>query len=149
MTQQVLSFLCARSFSATAKGLYANFLFVVSHYAFGGVGAWCGLLALGTPLRLLGRAGVSRRREGPASQPLYQGIPFAVTLPLLLGTRLLLTLRVAAGGSGWHPSSLLSQVRPHRRVLLRAGSMSTGASGRVSRARLCLFTSRLLSSLVF
>ena len=78
MTHQFLSLPVSHRLSTTAKGLYANFLFVLSHYAFGGVGAWCGLLALGTPLRLQGRAGVFRRREGSASQPLYQGPPFSV-----------------------------------------------------------------------
>ena len=61
--------------STTAKGLYANFLFVLSHYAFGGVSAQCALFALSTPLRLRGRTGVFRRREGPPRQPL-SGIPF-------------------------------------------------------------------------
>ena len=54
--------------TTTAKGLYANFFFVLSHYAFGGVSALCLLLALSTPLRPRGRTGVFRRREGPPRQ---------------------------------------------------------------------------------
>ena len=61
--------------TTTAKGLYANFYFVLSHYAFGGVSAQCVLLALSTPLRPRGRTGVFRRREGPPHLPL-SGIPF-------------------------------------------------------------------------
>ena len=61
--------------TTTAKGLYANFYFVLTHYAFGGVSALCVLLALSTPLRPRGRMGVFRRREGPPRQPL-SGTPF-------------------------------------------------------------------------
>ena len=61
--------------STTAKGLYANFFFVLIHYAFGGVSALCVLFALSTPLRPRGRIGVFRRREGPPRKPL-SGTPF-------------------------------------------------------------------------
>ena len=56
--------------TTTAKGLYANFFFVLYHYAFGGVSAQCSLFALCTPLRPRGRIGVFRRREGPPRKPL-------------------------------------------------------------------------------
>ena len=45
--------------TTTAKGLYANSFFVLSHYAFGSVSAQCVLFALSTPLRLRGRTGGS------------------------------------------------------------------------------------------
>ena len=61
--------------TTTAKGLYANLDFVLTHYAFGGVSALCVLFALSTPLRLRGRIGVFRRREGPPCKPL-SGTPF-------------------------------------------------------------------------
>ena len=61
--------------TTTAKGLYANSFYVLSHYAFGGVSAQCVLFALSTPLRLRGRTGVFRRREGPPRLPI-SGIPF-------------------------------------------------------------------------
>ena len=48
----------------TAKGLYGKFYFEFTHYAFGGVCANECSLHFGTPLRLRGRAGVFRRREG-------------------------------------------------------------------------------------
>ena len=57
------------------KGLYAKFFFVLYHYAFGCVGAQCVLFALSTPLRLRGRTGVFRRREGPPRLPV-SGLPF-------------------------------------------------------------------------
>ena len=62
--------------TTTAKGLYANFFFVLSHYAIGGVSAQCVLFALGTPLRPRGRIGVFRRREGSSSQPIFYGLPY-------------------------------------------------------------------------
>ena len=61
--------------STTAKGLYANIVFVLSHYAFGGVSALRLLLALSTPLRPRGRTGVFRRREGPPRKSIPD-IPF-------------------------------------------------------------------------
>ena len=61
--------------TTAAKGLYANLFFVLTHYAFGGVSAQCVLLALSTPLRLRGRIGVFRRREGSASLPFSWGSP--------------------------------------------------------------------------
>ena len=66
--------------TTTAKGLYANLYFVLTHYAFGGVSALCVLFALSTPLRLRGRTGVFRRREGPPRQPLSD-TPFFRLLP--------------------------------------------------------------------
>ena len=61
--------------TTTAKGLYAKFYFVLTHYAFGSVSAQCVLFALSTPLRLRGRTGVFRRREGPPRLPI-SGLPF-------------------------------------------------------------------------
>ena len=61
--------------TTTAKGLYANLYFVLTHYAFGGVSAQCVLFALSTPLRLRGRTGVFRRREGRPRLPI-SGLPF-------------------------------------------------------------------------
>ena len=61
--------------TTTPKGLYENLNYVLTHYAFGGVGAMCVLFALCTPLRPRGRIGVFRRREGPPRKPL-SGIPF-------------------------------------------------------------------------
>ena len=55
--------------TTTAKGLYANLYYVLTHYAFGGVSALCVLFALCTPLRPRGRLGVFRRREGPPRKP--------------------------------------------------------------------------------
>ena len=68
--------------TTTAKGLYANFFFVLTHYAFGGVSAQGVLLALSTPLRLRGRIGVFRRREGPASLPFSRGSPSSCSCSL-------------------------------------------------------------------
>ena len=61
--------------TTTAKGLYANLFYVLTHYAFGGVSALCVLHALSTPLRSRGRTGVFRRREGPPRLPI-SGLPF-------------------------------------------------------------------------
>ena len=99
--------------TTTAKGLYANLFFVLTHYAIGGVSAQCIFFALSTPLRLRGRIGVFRRREGSASQPFLRA-PLLRLLALCLRYEALLIPRVAAGGSGWGPSSLLHQVRVHR-----------------------------------
>ena len=88
--------------------------------------------------------GSSRRVPPPRGSllaPLLQGLPFSVFLSILNGTRLLLFPRVAADGSGWDPSSLRPHVRVLRRAYLCAGSTSTGAFGRVSRARLCTSSS--------
>ena len=61
--------------TTTAKGLYANLVYVLTHYAFGSVGALCVLFALCTPLRPRGRIGVFRRREGPPRKSISD-IPF-------------------------------------------------------------------------
>ena len=66
--------------STTAKGLYANFLFVLTHYAFGGVSAQCALFALSTPLRLRGRTCVFRRRQPLSGIPLFRLFPFGLSL---------------------------------------------------------------------
>ena len=126
--------------STTAKGLYANSFFVLSHYAFGGVRAQ----ALSVFVLSTSTTGSSRRVPPPRGSllaPLLQGLPFSVFLSILYGTRLLLFPRVAADGSGWDPSSLRPDVRVLRRAYLCAGSTSTGAFGRVSRARLCTSSS--------
>ena len=54
--------------STMAKGAYANSVYELIHYAFGGVCCEQGL-CLCPPLRLRGRIGVFRRRQGPSSLP--------------------------------------------------------------------------------
>ena len=90
--------------STTAKGLYANFFFVLTHYAFGGVSAQCVLLALSTPLRLRGRTGVFRRREGPASLPFSRGSPSPCSSSLS-------SVRGFFSSRGWPPADPVG-IRP-------------------------------------
>ena len=66
--------------STTAKGLYANSSFVLIHYAFG-ASERRHCLCLCSPLRPRGRAGVFRRREGPASLPFSRGSPSPCSCP--------------------------------------------------------------------
>ena len=119
--------------STTAKGLYANICFVLTHYAFGGVSAQCVLLALSTPLRPRGRTGVFRRREGPAS-PVHLGHPLLPALALWVSscTRRLLTPRCAACGSTlpMGPLSLLRLLRHPSCGHLSACITCSGADGR-------------------
>ena len=54
--------------TTTAKGLYANLFYVLTHYAFGAL-VLCLLLALSNSTSTLGvETGVFRRREGPPRQ---------------------------------------------------------------------------------
>ena len=106
------------------------------HYAFGGVRAQ----ALSVFVLSTSTTGSSRRVPPPRGSrlavPFSSELPFSVFLSFLYGTRLLLFPRVAADGSGWDSSSLRPDVRHLRRAHPCAGSTSTGAFGRVSRARL-------------
>ena len=90
--------------TTTAKGLYANIFFVLAHYAFGGVSAQCVLFALSTPLRLRGRIGVFRRREGPVSVPFSLGSPSSAASSLS-------SVRGFFSSRGWPPADPVG-IRP-------------------------------------
>ena len=126
--------------STTAKGLYANSFFVLSHYAFGGrqsAGAVC-VCALHFD------HGVEQACSAAARVPPRSPSPGAPLLRVLVHS---LRYEASSLPEGcrrrirWDPSSLRPHVRVLRRAYLCAGSTSTGAFGRVSRARLCTSSS--------
>ena len=88
--------------STTAKGLYANFYFVLIHYAFGGVRAQCTVSVPRTQLST-STSGSNRRVPPPrgSSSPVHLGHPLLPPLAVWLFsfTRLSLMPRGAARGS--------------------------------------------------
>ena len=124
--------------STTAKGPYGNFFYEFNHYALGGVMGHKHCLCLCPPLRLRGRTGVFRRREGYLLATLLRVSPSASSscsvghvyeaYPHAEVRRLRILLRKG-------PLSLL----PHELVLrlqrLFAVGTSSGAVGRVSGLR--------------
>ena len=148
MTHQFLSLPLFHCLSTTAKGLYANVLFEFSHYAFGGVGAWYSSRTR-YPTSTLG---LSRRVPPPRGSrlaPLYQGPPFSVYSSSFSFTRLLLILRVAAGGSNGIRHPFLLKFLFFVSFSYPRGLLLPGRPDVFSRARLSTFSRSLFFSLPF
>ena len=117
--------------TTTAKGLYANFYFVLSHYAFGGVRAQ----ALSVLVLSASTSGSNWRVPPPrgSSSPAPLGHPLLPPLAVrpFFATRRILTPRCAACGSMFRvdPLSLPRVLRLLSRTRLCAGSTCTGADG--------------------
>ena len=100
--------------TTTAKGLYANLFYVLTHYAFGGVSALC---VLPRTQHSTSTSGSNRRVPPPrgSSSPAPLGHPLlpALALRLFSLTRRILTPRCAACGSTFSvgPLSLLLVLR--------------------------------------
>ena len=135
--------------TTTAKGLYANFFFVLNHYAFGGVRAQ----ALSVLVLSTSTTGSSRRVPPPRGSRL--AVPARGSLFVFLQVvRWLRTRRFHARWircrrpvSGTGPLTLRLCLRLHFCRRLRAVGTCSRASGGVSRARLSTSSTSLFPRL--
>ena len=124
--------------TTTAFGPYANSFLEVNHYAFGGRQCHKGISLFGTPLRLRGRLGVFRRREGHLLAALLgPSLRHRLVLRFSSFTRRFVIPRFAACGpsSGVVHSPFFFGYVFFFCGPLFAVSTSSGADGRASRLR--------------